>query len=242
MIFLSFPRAVGTPLMEVTRERASDPRRSMCRRTTAGALALIASILAGMTLPLPAHAQLSEAEEAEAQVRTLLRNLMLALAHANATGNYTVVRDLASPSFAQANSAAHLAEVYAPMRANGISLMPLALVDPQFTQQVALDASGRLRMIGFFPTRPLRVDFNLGFEPVGGSWRLADIRVDTVPWQEEPGPGPEEATGEPEGATAEATPDGSGTGIEVEPGASTTPADPRLPIPRPGGAQAPGAQ
>jgi hypothetical protein len=42
----------------------------------------------------------------------LIRSTLLALDHANKTGNYTVLRDLGSPGF-QTNTDARLAEIFA---------------------------------------------------------------------------------------------------------------------------------
>jgi hypothetical protein len=36
-----------------------------------------------------------------------------------------------------------------------------------------------LRLTGFFPTRPLQINFNLMFQSAGGKWRLFAISVAT---------------------------------------------------------------
>src|SRR5690348_9504462 len=49
----------------------------------------------------------------------LVRSVMLAVDQANKTGNYTVLRDLGSPSFRAANDAAKLAQIFAAIRSQG---------------------------------------------------------------------------------------------------------------------------
>jgi len=38
-----------------------------------------------------------------------------------------------------------------------------------------------LRLTGRFPTKPVRIDFDLLFENIGGQWRLFGISVQTPP-------------------------------------------------------------
>ena len=51
----------------------------------------------------------------------MIRSTLLALDHANKTGNYTVLRDLGAPGF-QANTEARLAEIFAAQRKDNIDL------------------------------------------------------------------------------------------------------------------------
>ncbi|MGX4769414.1 hypothetical protein ACWAUC_06350 [Bradyrhizobium guangdongense] len=54
-------------------------------------------------------------------VLMLIRSTLLALDHANKTGNYTVLRDLGAPGF-QVNTAAKLAENFAKQRGEKLDL------------------------------------------------------------------------------------------------------------------------
>jgi hypothetical protein len=113
------------------------------------------------------------------QALYLARSTLLRLNDANLSGNYTVLRDLAAPDFQAKNTAADLAQIFADLRRRKFDLFAAALLAPQFTAPPALDASGKLRLTGFFPTRPLRVTFDLTFQSVGGHWRLYAISVAT---------------------------------------------------------------
>jgi hypothetical protein len=109
-------------------------------------------------------------------VLILVRSTLLALDHANKTGNYTVLRDLAAPGF-QANTAARLAEIFAGHRRDGLDLSGVIVIDPQFSLLPQIEANGLMRMTGFFPSVPKQVNFDLLFAPVGGQWRLFGISV-----------------------------------------------------------------
>jgi hypothetical protein len=111
----------------------------------------------------------------------LVRSTLMMLNDANRSGNYSVLRDLAAPDFQARNSAADLTQDFADLRRRNFDLFAAALLAPQFTDGPALDASGRLRLTGFFPTSPLRISFDLTFQSVGGQWRLLAVSVATPP-------------------------------------------------------------
>lgn len=109
-------------------------------------------------------------------VLILVRGTLLALDHANKTGNYSVLRDLAAPSF-QVNNPARLAEIFAGHRRENLDLSGVAVIDPQLTLLPQIEANGMMRMAGFFPSVPKQVNFELAFAPVNGQWRLFAISV-----------------------------------------------------------------
>lgn len=111
----------------------------------------------------------------------LIRSTLLTLNDANRSGNYTVLRDLAAPGFQAKNTAADLARIFTDLRERHVDLFEAALMAPQLTSPPRLDASGALRLTGNFPTKPLRIAFDLLFENVGGQWRLLGISVQTPP-------------------------------------------------------------
>ena len=44
-----------------------------------------------------------------------------------------------------------------------------------------MNGQGMVRVTGFFPTEPERVNFDFIFQPVQGQWRLFGIAVKTSP-------------------------------------------------------------
>jgi hypothetical protein len=108
-------------------------------------------------------------------VLILVRSALLALDQANKTGNYTVLRDLGAPSF-QVNTAAKLAEIFAPQRNEKLDLSGVVAIDPQLTILPEIE-NGMLHMAGFFPSVPSQVNFELLFAPVEGQWKLLAISI-----------------------------------------------------------------
>jgi len=158
-------------------------------------------------------------------VLILIRSTLLALHHANQTGNYTVLRDLGAPGFQAANTAARLAEVFAPQRAQNLDLSGVAVLEPQLTRLPSIVQGGRMHMAGFFPSVPLQVNFELLFAPVEGRWKLFGMSLNlgqTAP-AAPPAPEPEAAKPPREKPAAEAKP-------APNPAQRASPAQPR---PRP---------
>lgn len=135
----------------------------------------------------------------------LVKSALLALDQANRTGNYTVLRDLGSPNF-QVNTAARLAEIFAPQREQQLDLAGLLVLEPQLTLLPQIEADGRLHMAGFFPSVPTRVNFELLYEPVNREWRLYGLSVNLSAGgpkaPDTPVAGPAVSTEPPEAPTA----------------------------------------
>jgi hypothetical protein len=97
------------------------------------------------------------------------------------TGNYTVLRDVASPSFREANSAGRLSQIFAPVAAKNLDLAAVAILGPQLLQAPSIDQNKRLHITGYFPGNPVQLNFDLMFEPVNGQWRLFGLSVVPAP-------------------------------------------------------------
>jgi hypothetical protein len=145
-------------------------------------------------------------------VLMLVRSTLLALDHANKTGNYTVLRDIGAPGF-QSNSAARLGEIFAKLRNDNLDLSGVAVLDPQLSLLPQIEANGLMHMTGFFPSVPTQVNFDLAFAPVNGQWRLFGISVSigqSGPAAPEPPPAAAQkqppANGAKTPATAKSTP------------------------------------
>lgn len=115
------------------------------------------------------------------QLLVFIRSTLLAVNHANLTGNYTVLRDLGTPAFQRSNSAAGLSDIFRDLRQRSIDLGPVAVIDPKLVREPSINEDGRLRLSGFFPSQPEQVNFDLAFELVGDRWRLHGIALNTTP-------------------------------------------------------------
>lgn len=124
-----------------------------------------------------AMAQQSPAMPDEYKVNILIRTTLIALSQANATGNYTVLRDLGAPSFAAKNDAAQLGSIFADLRRRKLDFGPLVFFNPKLIRAPSIEPSGLLRVTGFFETQPERVEFDLMFQNAGAEWQLFGIAV-----------------------------------------------------------------
>jgi hypothetical protein len=157
---------------------------------------------------------------------------MLALQHANDTGNYTVLRDIGAPGFQAANTAARLSEIFANLRAQKIDLSVLSVLDPQLANGPQIDQAGMMLIEGQFPTTPAQVGFRLLFAPVDSRWRLFGISINLIPT---PGNGaPAEPSQRPQAApTNGATQPQPGATRPAAPPATRPPAPSTPPATRP---------
>lgn len=115
------------------------------------------------------------------KMNMLIRTALIALSQANLTGNYTVLRDLGSPSFQAANSAARLTEAFTDLRRRRLDFSPILFFNPKLVREPALDEAARLRLRGFIETRPEQINFDMLFENVAGEWRLFGLAVQMQP-------------------------------------------------------------
>ncbi|HSF96762.1 MAG TPA: hypothetical protein VLA52_17175 [Thermohalobaculum sp.] len=112
---------------------------------------------------------------------------LIALDHANRTGNYSVLRDLAAPGFRKRNDPARLAGIFAKIREQDLGLGRVVLSVPVYSEPPTVLESGHFQVIGSFPARPVGVRFELLFEQAEGAWRLFGISVGPAPAEETPG-------------------------------------------------------
>ena len=146
-------------------------------------------------------------------VGILVKSALLALDQANKTGNYTVLRDIGSAGFQQANTAARLSEIFAAHRQQRLDLAGVIVLDPQLTLLPQVEPNGMLHMAVFFPSVPSQVNFEMLWEPQDREWRLFGISVNLSSGApkapDTPPPAPPAASSEPPqapSASVEATP------------------------------------
>jgi len=110
-------------------------------------------------------------------VLAMVRSTLLAVDHANRTGNYTVLRDLAAPQFRDANSAARLAQIFGPVVTQSIDLLAVAVAEPAYNKPAAINAEHKLHVGGVFRIPPKAAAFEIMWEPVGAQWRLFAVGI-----------------------------------------------------------------
>jgi hypothetical protein len=201
----------------------------MSGASTLRRLGLAAALLAAAACALPSAPALAQAKKeprAAAKppagptpanidrngVLILVRSALLALDHANKTGNYTVLRDLGAPGF-QVNTAARLAEIFAPQRSQGLDLAGIAVLEPQLSLLPQIETSGMLHMSGFFPSVPTQLNFELLFAPADRQWKLFGISINLGSSAPQAPDGPEP----PAPAVSTETPEPPAAAISVKP-------------------------
>lgn len=109
-------------------------------------------------------------------ITNLLRTTLVALHQADVTGNYTVLRDLASPGFRDRNSASDLSQIFAWLRQQRVDLSTVTVSEPQLTR-AAIEDKNALHLTGWLATKPIPVAFELLFLPIAGVWRVDGIAI-----------------------------------------------------------------
>jgi len=164
--------------------------KDISRRGLGLALGMPALAMAGPALGQPGARPATPATPAAAPpkpnlpspvaILAMLRSSLLAIDHANRTGNYTVLRDLAGPQFREANTSAKLAQIFGPVVAQGVDLLAVAVVEPTYTVAPNINAQRMLHAAGVFRMPPKSAAFEILFETVGPSWRLFAVGVQAV--------------------------------------------------------------
>lgn len=170
MLLVACMAAGWTIAQQATEPRASAPAKRQTLPTSPLPSAAQVAASGTPTQPLPVSLE---------QALYLIRSTLITLNDANRSGNYTVLRDLAAPDFQARNTSADLAQAFSDLRRRNFDLYSVALLAPQLAAAPALDAEKRLHLVGFFPTRPQQINFDLLFEVVGAQWRLFGIAIAT---------------------------------------------------------------
>ncbi|MBO9487242.1 hypothetical protein J7376_11975 [Paracoccus sp. R12_1] len=140
-----------------------------------GALLLAASPFMAGNVNAQSQADAPLVEESYATA--VVRDVLTAVNHGNWTGNYTVLRDYASPDFALTNDPTRLAGLFTQLRAQRLDLLPVLVTDPVLLRTDLAEQQSQMRLTGYFPLQPQHVSFDLTFEREGSRWLLLAISV-----------------------------------------------------------------
>lgn len=135
-----------------------------------------AAVILAAFVPL-AQAQTRPAMPDKAGLARLVWSTLIAIDHANGTGNYSVLRNLGAPGFREANDPARLASIFARLLEPDIGLGRAVLYAPEYSEPPRIEENGMLRVKGVMPMRPQGVLFDMLFQHVAGEWRLFGIGV-----------------------------------------------------------------
>lgn len=132
---------------------------------------VLALVLAG---PL---AQAQTKVPSERPLEALVKISLLSFNDANVTGNYTVFHAKLSKPFRDQFPPERLKERFKDFSGKHIDFDIIAALKPTYDPPPRVDSDGRLLVKGFFPTEPLRVNFDLDFIPSDAEWKLIRINV-----------------------------------------------------------------
>ena len=143
--------------------------------------ALLVLILIGSPCIQIAHAQQSipavGSEEDARLIAKLVRSTLLALHHANVTGDFGVLYALGSPSFRERNNPGSLYQSFSALRAQAIQLDDVAVLQPALAPSPTIEGGRYLKVSGSFPTKPNALGFELIFELVNKVWMVVGLSV-----------------------------------------------------------------
>jgi ribosomal protein L12E/L44/L45/RPP1/RPP2 len=163
--------------------------RSFLRALTFTAFAFASCAALAETKPAPAKpaAQAPQAKQElkmeTVQLAALIKSTIMALQHANQTGNYSVLRDLGTPVFRERFDQAQLTAIFSNLRSRSVNLSPVLFLAPNLTKQPEMTEGNQLRIVGDFPTQPLQIQYEMLFLQIDGVWRIDGLAVDAVPQQ-----------------------------------------------------------
>jgi hypothetical protein len=163
--------------------------RSFLRALTFTAFAFASCATLAETKPAPAKpaAQAPQAKQElkmeTVQLAALIKSTIMALQHANQTGNYSVLRDLGTPVFRERFDLAQLTAIFSNLRSRSVNLSPVLFLAPNLTKQPELTEGNQLRIVGDFPTQPLKIQYEMLFLQIDGVWRIDGLAIDAVPQQ-----------------------------------------------------------
>jgi hypothetical protein len=141
-------------------------------------MSIVARLVGVLVLLLGAGA--AEAQNkvpSERALEALVKTSLLSFNDANVTGNYTVLHAKLSKPFREQFSPERLAETFKEFRNKHIDIDVIAAFAPTYQPAPLVDDEGKLLVTGFFPTEPVRVNFQLDFIPSDGEWKLIRINV-----------------------------------------------------------------
>jgi hypothetical protein len=108
---------------------------------------------------------------------TLAANLLLALHHANVTGNYSVLRDLAAPQLISRMTQSDLSDHFRQIRVERPSLGAIAGLRPRFSTPPTIVGKQYLWLEGSYPTSPKETRFKIVLQRSRADWRFLSIEV-----------------------------------------------------------------
>lgn len=114
------------------------------------------------------------------EMAKLVWSTILAVDHANQSGNYSVLRDMSAQGFQINNNAATLANIFSGLRNSRIDLANALLVPPTYSEPARQIQSDVFEVKGQFNLRPTSITFDMYFQWEQGRWKLYGIDIQPI--------------------------------------------------------------
>jgi hypothetical protein len=140
-------------------------------------MSVIARLIGVVVLALASAASAQNRVPPERALEALVKSSLLSFNDANVTGDYAVFHARLSGPFRQQFPIERLKETFKEFNEKHIDIDIIAAYPPTYAPPPSIDSDGKLLVKGFFPTEPVRVNFELEFIPSDGEWKLIRIHV-----------------------------------------------------------------
>lgn len=111
----------------------------------------------------------------------LVRLYLVALDQAIKAKDFRVLHAISGPGLQSKMTVNQLAAAFADLRERRVSLAAVVVKTPQITESPAMLPGNILNIVGYFPTKPQRIDFHMQFQPANRQWRLRGMKISAKP-------------------------------------------------------------
>lgn len=114
------------------------------------------------------------------EMTKMIWSTLLAVDHANRSGNYSVLRDMSAQGFQINNDPARLSQIFASLRETRIDLSNALLIAPTFFEAPRQIQQDVFEVKGVFQLRPSAIQFDLYYQWEQGRWKLFGIDIQPI--------------------------------------------------------------
>jgi hypothetical protein len=114
------------------------------------------------------------------ELAKMIWSTLLAVDHANRSGNYSVLRDMSAQGFQINNDAARLAQIFTSLRQSRVDLSNTLVIAPTFFEAPRQIQADVFEVKGVFQLRPTAIQFDLYYQWEQGRWKLFGIDIQPV--------------------------------------------------------------
>ena len=111
----------------------------------------------------------------------LIRLHLIGLDQAIKAKDFRVLHAISAPGLQAKLTPKQLAAAFAKFFSRRTDFAATAITTPQITESPAILQGNILNIVGYFPTRPERIEFHMQFEPADRQWKLRGMNVSAKP-------------------------------------------------------------